>query len=269
MNNMLNVIKRKLKEQSKSAMYYAIGLFVYAWMITAIFPLFSEGLDLDSYVEIFPEEMMVLLGVEEATSMNQIEGFLSLEYLAVFFVLILVFFVSSSAGSTIAGAIEKKTIDFQLSQPISRTRLLLSEAFVTVLYTIGLVIFNSVAMIMLSRLHDVDLSIKGVLVFTVLASGLMISIYGISIFLSSFLKSKTIVITTTIFLVMAMHIFQSLTTFVDKLKDFQNVTLFSMYKPETILKTAQLDLIHMLMFLLVFVVGLVSSIIIFQRKDIA
>jgi ABC-2 type transport system permease protein len=269
MNSMFNVIKRKLKEQSKSAMYYAIGLFAYAWMIIAIFPLFSEGLDLDSYIEIFPEEMMVLLGVEEATSMNQIEGFLSLEYLAVFFVLILAFFISSSAGSTIAGAIEKKTIDFQLSQPISRTRLLISEAFVTVTYTIGLVVFNSAVMIVLSKIHNVDLSTKGVLAFTVIASGLMLSIYGISIFLSSFLKSKTIVMTTTIFLTLAMHIFQSLTTFVDKLKDFETTTLFYMYKPEIILKTGELNLSHILIFLLVFLIGLAMSMVIFQRKDIA
>jgi ABC-2 type transport system permease protein len=270
MNNMLNVIKRKLKEQFRTGIYYALGLFTYAWMIIAIFPLFSgEEMLMEDYLSVMPEEMLALLGVEDITAMSTIEGFLSLEYLTVFFVLILAFFVSSSAGSTVAGAIEKKTIDFQLSQPISRARLLISEAFVTVTYAIGLVIFNSVAMIVLSKLHNVDLSTKGVLAFTVLASGLMLSIYGISIFLSSFLKSKTVVMTTTIFLIMAMHIFQSLTTFVDKLKDFESVTLFYMYKPETILKTAQLDLNHILIFLLIFAVGLVSSIIIFQRKDIA
>lgn len=269
MNSMWNIIKRKLKEQSRSVLYYAIGLFSYAWMIIAIFPIFSEEMMMEDYLSVMPEEMLAMLGVEDISAMNTIEGFLTLEYLAIFFVLIVTFFVASSAGSTIAGAIEKKTVDFQLSQPISRTRLLLSEAFVTVLYTIGLVAFNSLAMIVLSRLHDVDLSTKGVLAFTVLASALMLSIYGIAIFLSSFMKSKSTVMTTTIFLILGMHVFQSLTIFVERLKDFENTTLFYMYKPEDVLKTAGLDLNHLLIFVLVFLVGLLFSMIIFQKKDIA
>ena len=266
---MWNIVKRKLKEQSKSVMYYAIGLFAYAWLIIAIFPIFSEDMMIEDYLGAIPEEMLAMLGVEDPAAMSTIEGFLALEYLAIFFVLILTFFVGSSAGSTIAGAIEKKTMDFQLSQPISRIRLLLSEAFVTVLYTVGLVSFNSLAMIVLSRLHDVELSTKGVLAFTVLASALMLSIYGIAIFLSSFLKSKSVVMTTTIFLILGMHIFQSMTIFVERLKDFENVTLFYMYKPEEILKTAELDLNHLLIFVLVFLVGLFISAVIFQKKDIA
>ena len=266
---MWNIVKRKLKEQRKSVMYYAIGLFAYAWMIIAIFPLFAEDMMMEEYLAVMPDELLALLGVEDITAMSTIEGFLTLEYLAIFFVLIVTFFVASSAGSTIAGAIEKKTIDFQLSQPISRIRLLLSEAFVAVIYTIGLVAFNSLAMIVLSQFHGVDLSTKGVLAFTVLASGLMISIYGIAIFLSSILKSRTTVMTTTIFLILGMHIFQSMTMFVDRLKDFESATLFYMYNPEEILKTAQLDLNHILIFLLIFFVGLISSMVIFQKKDIA
>lgn len=266
---MWNIVKRKLKEQSQSVLYYAIGLLAYSWMIIAIFPIFSEGLMMEDYLNAMPEEMVAMLGIEDISAMNTIEGFLTLEYLAIFFVLILIFFVASSAGSTIAGAIEKKTIDFQLSQPVSRTSTLLSEAFVTILYTIGLVAFNSFTMIIFSKLHDVDLSTRGVLAFTLLASALMLSIYGIAIFLSALMKSKSTVMTTTIFLILGMHIFQSMTIFVERLKDFENITLFYMYKPEDILRTAELNLNHLLIFTLIFLVGLFNSVIIFQKKDIA
>ncbi len=268
MNKMLNVIRRKLKEQSRTAMFYAIGLFAYAWMIIAIFPMMEE-FDFEMYIESFPEEMMTLLGAGDIEAMNTIEGFLAIEYLAIFFILILTFFVASSAGTTIAGAIEKKTIDFQLSQPISRIKMLLSEAIVTIIYTIGLVVFNSVVMILLGKLHNVDISLKGVLAFTILATGMMLSIYGISILLSSIMKSRAVVMTSTIFLILAMHIFQSLTMIVDKLQDFEQTTLFYMYKPEVVLSTGDIDHNHILVFFLVFTVGLLSSIIIFNKKEIA
>jgi len=269
MNRMFNIVKRKFREQSRSVMFYAIGLLAYAWMIIAIFPLFSEDLMMEEYLSVLPEELLAMLGVEDMASMSTIEGFLTLEYLGIFFILILTFFVASSAGSTIAGAIEKRTIDFQLSQPITRMQLLLSEAFVTIAYTVGLVIFNSVAMILLSRLHNVELCASGVLAFTVLASGMMLSIYGIAIVFSSFLKSRSSVMTTTIFLVLAMHIFQSLTIFVERLQDYERTTLFYMYKPEEILRTAQLDLTHMFIFILVFLLGLASAIFVFQRKNLS
>ncbi len=268
MNSMLNIIFRKLKEQRKSVIYYAIGLLLYTWMIIAIFPLFTEGLDLDSYIAAFPEEMMIMLGVEEATSMNTIEGFLSLEYLALFFVLILTFFIASSAGTTIAGAVEKKTIDFQLSQPISRVKVLLSEAIVTTLYTIGLVVINSLFILFFTKIYNIELDVSGVLAFTITAIGMMLSIYGIAIFFSSFLKSRAMVMTSTVFLILVMHIFQSLTIIVDKLNVFEKITLFYMYSPEKTLATANIEWLHILMFFLVFMTGILLSIIVFNRKEI-
>lgn len=268
MNKMLNVIKRKLKEQSRSAMFYALGLLAYAWMIIAIYPMMEE-IDFEMYVESFPEEMMTLLGAGDIEAMNTIEGFLAIEYLAIFFILILTFFVASSAGTTIAGAIEKKTIDFQLSQPISRIKMLFSEAIVTIAYTIGLVVFNSIVMILLGKLHNVDISFQGVIAFTILAIGMMLAIYSISIFFSSIMKSKAVVMTSTIFLILGMHIFQSLTMIVEKLENFEQTTLFYMYKPEVALSTGEIDWNHILVFSVVFGTGLLLSAIIFNKKEIA
>jgi ABC-2 type transport system permease protein len=269
MNKMFNVILRKFKEQRKSFMYYAIGLVLYSWMIIALFPFFTEGLDLDSYVQAFPESMMVMLGVEEATSMNTIEGFLSLEYLAIFFVLILTFFIASSAGATIAGAVEKKIMDFQLSQPISRSKLLLSEAIATICYAIGLVLINSIAIILFTKFYSVGINTSGILAFTIMAIGMMLSIYGIAILLSSFLRSRTLVMTSTVFLILAMHIFQSLTMIVDKLEGFKKVTLFYMYNPEKTLATGNIEWIYILTFLLIFTVGLLLSVFVFNKKEIS
>ena len=268
MNKVWNVIKRKLKEQRRTVLYYSIGLFIYAWTIIAIYPTMKDKVEFDKVFDAFPEEVTALLGAG-GVNMAEIEGFLTLEYLAIFFVLILAFFVAGSAGSTIAGAIERKTMDFQLSQPISRTTLLLSEASVTVIYTILLVAFNSAAMWILAQFYDVELCLKGIIAFTILASALMISIYGISILLSSILRSRAVVITTTLFLILTMHIFQSLTAIVETLKDYDHITLFYMYKPEPTLINAELDLTHMSIFFVIFVLGLFLATIIFNQKDIA
>lgn len=264
---MINIIIRKLKEQKMSVLYYALGLFIYAWSLIALYPTLNQKMNFQDYLSAFPEEMMAFFGAE-ADTMGTIEGFLSFEYLAIFFILILAFYAASSAGSTIAGAIEKKIIDFNLSQPISRTKLLIAEAIVSTKYIIGLVVFNSLVIWATSKFYDVDISNKGLIALTILAVATMLSIYGIAILFSSFLKSKIIVVTTTVFLVLALYIFQSLTLIVDKLKDFDKVTIFYLYKPQEALTTGEVNLNHIAILISIYLIGTLSALIVFNKKDI-
>lgn len=265
---MLNIITRKFKDQWKSILYYFAGLTAYSWLMIGMYPS-MKNIDFESYFEQMPKEFLQFFGATDLAAYSTIEGFLSIEYLSSFFILIIAFYVAASAGSTIAGAIEKRTIDFDLSQPITRTKLLLSETIVSLINTF-LIVFGSVYGIwLLCKVYNVTISGRGIFAFSLTATVFMWAIYGVAIFISSLLRSKMTVAAATLAFVLGSFIFYSLTGIVEKLKNYDKLSIFYLYtNPQELLKDGQIHWDKIAILTLILIVGLVSSIIIFNKKDI-
>ena len=264
---MIAIISQKFKEQYQSIIYYFIGLFAYSWMIMAIFPTMKK-IDLESLYSQYPEEFLKFFGGDQMESMSKIEGFISMEFLSLFFILIVGFYVASSAGSIIAGTIEKKTMDFQLTQPISRTKLVISETVLGLLNSFLLTALTSFSIFVLGKAYNVDISNNGLLAFTAIATLMLWAFYGIALVLSSILKSKIVVAASTIFILMGFYVFSSMTRIVDKLADYEKYSIFYLYDPQKLLMSGTINTNHALILIFILMIGLFSSLIIFNKKDI-
>lgn len=264
---MITIIKRKFLDQAISLLYYLGGLFAYAWMIIAMFPTMKTA-DLASVYGQFPEDFLKFFGASGIESMGTIEGFLSLEFLSFFFILIIAFYVGSSAGSTIAGAIEKRTMDFQLSQPISRTQLLIAETIVGLFNTALLVFATAGSIYLLAKAYDVSMSTNGIFTFAAVAAIFLWAFYGIAVLVSSILRSKITVAASTVSIIMGLYIFNALSKIVDKLSKFEKYTLFNMYDPQKLLSEHTINWHQIEILIAILAIGLISSIMIFNKKDI-
>lgn len=107
-----------------------VGLYVY------MFPSFSEGMDLDQYVESFPPALRQAFGLQ---SLGTIEGFLAAELYAFGWVLLLGIYFAYAAASLVADDVDRGRMDMLLSLPVSRSKVLL-EKFASVL--VPLVVVN-------------------------------------------------------------------------------------------------------------------------------
>lgn len=262
---MLTIIIQKFKEQYKGILYYFLGLFLYTWMIVGLYPSISRVKA--DYLQQMPTNLLKFFGGDVASIMTA-TGFLSLEFLSLFFILIIAFYIGSAAGSTIAGQIEKKTMDFQLSQPVSRTKLVLSETILGLCNTFILTALTTIAIYLFAKLYNVPISNSGLIAFAVTAIAFLWSIYGIGLFFSSILRTKITVASATVSLTMAFYIFSSMTRMVDKLSKLDKCSLFYLYDPQKLLDTGKINLDHILILAAIFIVGLISSLIIFNKKDI-
>ncbi|MFC1656830.1 ABC transporter permease subunit [Patescibacteria group bacterium] len=264
---MWNIIIQRLKEQRNSIIYYAMGLIAYAWMVMAVFPSFS-GVDFTEFFEAYPEDLLKFFGGTDAMTMTTIEGFLSIEFLNFFFILIILFYIGAAAGSVIAGRIENKNMDFFLSQPISRTKIVVSETLVTLFYSIILVFATSFSILGFAQVYDIDIGFDGLMAFSIVAIFLLWAIYGIAIFLSSFLKSKISTTLGTVFIVFAMYIFYAMTEIVEKLEDYDKFSIFYLYTPQELLTEAEINWTQIGTLFLIFIIGLGLSLFIFHKRDV-
>lgn len=264
---MKNIIFQKIKEQYLSVIYYAIGLLAYTWLMIGMFPS-MKSFDIDSYIKQMPEEMIKFFGGDLGMQYSKIEGFLSIEYLSIFFVLIILFYIGSSIGSAIAGNLENRTLDFDLSQPISRSRYLLSHIIVTILYTTLLVGFNVFAIYVLCRGYGVIINNAGLLSFTLVASMFFLAMIGIATFLTSISKTRVTVILVTVFFSLGSYLFLSLSNIFDKLKNYKAVSIYNLYEPQKVLETGEINWSHLAILALIFLIGTVLSLLIFNKKDL-
>ena len=264
---MFNIIKRSIKKQFVGFLYYFTGLFLYVWMITSMFPS-MEKVDLSKLYGQFPKEFLNFFGAKDILSLSSYEGFISIEFLSLFLILIISFFVASSASNAIAANIENKSMDFSLSQPISRTKFVLSNTIVSLFYSALLVILTAVSMYLLGKAYDVDLSVKGLCAFSTIATFLLWAIYGIAILFSSILKNKITVASSTLSIVLAFYIFTAMTNIISKLKDYDKFSIFYTYDPQTLLQTGKVNSNQAGALLLIFVLCFGLSLLIFNKKDV-
>jgi len=264
---MINIVIQKIKEQRNGIIYYAAGLFGYTWLLISMFPTMQKA-DMEQLTRSMPEEFMKFFGGDSFMTYSKIEGFLSLEYLGFFFILIITFYVGSSAGSAVAGSIEKRTIDFDLSQPISRTRYALGSFIPGLILSAFLVLFNAFTIWVLCEAYHIDISNKGILAFMVTAIFFIWAIYGIAAFFTSIFKSKLSVVLTTVVLTLGFYLLTSLSNIIDKLKDYNHYSLFYLYNPQKLLLGTTITWNHIAILAAILIVGLVSSIVIFNKKNL-
>lgn len=264
---MINIITQKLKEQFRGVVIYAGATIAYSLMMFSVFPMIQK-MDLDALMASYPKEIAKFFSSSGMLDYGKIEGYISMEYLSFFFILILLGYIASTAGSAIAGQIEKRTLDFNLSQPISRTNYVLAETAVALKYSTLIVMLNSLAMFIFGKIYNAEIKPSGLVAFTVVAVVFTWALYGISILLSSLLKSKLSVVLFSFGIALTMYIFGSLTRIIEKLSSYEKFTLFYLYNPENLLKTGTINWNQVGILFLVFFFGLTSAIIVFNRKDV-
>lgn len=264
---MLNIIIQRLREQFKSVSIYVISLLAYSLLMIGIFPTIQK-MDLTAMMKSYPENVAKFFSSSGMLNYNTIEGYLSMEFLSFFFILIVVFYVGSVAGSAIAGRVEKKIMDFDLSQPISRTKYVLAETIVAMKYSAAIVILTSLGMYIFGQAFNAPIHAKGLVAFSVLAVFFLWALYGIAILLSSFLKSKSSVMLITFAFTMGSYIFLSLTRIVDKIAKLNKISIFYVWDPEKLMTTGTINWAYVGVLFLIFLGGLISAIVIFNKKDI-
>lgn len=264
---MLTVFAQKFNEQRNSIIYYLAGLIGYALLMISMFPSMQKA-NLEEITKNMPEEMMKFFGGDAMSLYSTIEGFLSMEYLSFFFILIISFYIGSAAGSSVAGGIEKHTLDFDLSQPITRTKFFLGNVSIAIINILILVWGTAFSIYLLCKAYDVDISSQGIIVFATVASLFNLAIFGYAIFFSSVFRSKLSVVLSTVVLTLAFYVFFSLTNIIDKIKDYDQFSLFYLYDPQKLLANHQINADHIIILGLVFLIGNLTALYIFNKKDI-
>jgi len=264
---MIHLIARKFKEQRNSLLVYIGSLIGYTLLMMSMFPSLKNA-GMEELIKSYPEQLGKFFGESGMSTFSTIEGFLSMEFLSLFFVLIIAFYLGSAAGSAIAGQIEKRTMDFNLSQPISRTKMLLSEAYVALFNLLISTLAVALSIYLFARIFDITIKIDGLSAFSITATLFLWALYGIALTFSALMRSRIGVMLLIVGFTLGSYVFLSLTRLVDKLKDLDNLSIFTLYNPEKLLGSGEIEPTHLAILGSITIVGIITAMIIFNKKDV-
>lgn len=260
------VFKRFIVERKVSLSIMLVSLLVYSWLLAVIVPTFLGNANLSKLFESYPKSLLIFLTGGGNVNIFTAEGFLSLEYFSLWWIILIGGVVLAMASAIIGKEIEKGTAEVLLTLPISRNAFLFFRLIATLIVIIFLVFFNAYSFYFLGKIYDFHLSLRGLL---------YVSIYGFLVFslmatltlaLSMFFpeRSKSISIVAAFFF--ANHILNSLGDVYKNYKWIKPFTLFHYYHPYDALRGKFSP--DILVFVVASLLLTALSFVVFSRKDI-
>lgn len=263
-----NLARKTIGDRWKGSVIYAGGIAAYVLMVAALFPTFSKMTGAQDFFEKYPESLLRLFGAEHI-DISSFNNYITMQFLSMFFVIIVGAFVISFARGMIAGELHDGTLELLMAQPIKRWKILTSKAAVLLGGIIGMVLVTVLAVFAFGAAFGIDITYSGYLAFLPLAAALFISIAGYSIFFSTVLREPRRVAMASAGLTLLLYLMHFAGITSPSLEKVGWFSIFHYYDPLHVLDSGTLPVWDILILLAVGAAFFAASLWLFKRKDVA
>ncbi len=266
----LNLFKRTLKDKLTATLIFALGLLLYSWLVMYIIPIYPIK-DMMHLFERFPQEFLSLLagGGMSFDIIATVEGFISMQYLAIWWLIIVGGYAMSSAIGVAVKEMEEGTLETLLAQPLKRSEIIITRFVVNAIYLASLSCLTMGSLAFFGRIYDVRLSTAGLMVTGFAGFLFFLIMFTFTLFLSLILKDrgKAVIISLTFFV--ASHLLNAFSDFSKNIENFRPLSIFNYYKPHEYLLNGKVNWIHTSVFVFCILFLFVGSLVVFRKKDIS
>lgn len=269
---MFTIFKRILIDRKYSLTVFLVVGIGMLWMYVAMFPAIqTQGEFIVDILEQFPEKVQkVMEGLgADAASLTTIEGFLASKQYSLIWPLLAVLMIAGLAGATIAGEIEKGSLEITLARPVSRTSLLLGRYLAGVALILAFTFVSIFSIIPLAGIYDVDISISNVVKLSVLAFLFGWAVLSLSMFFSSILSERSRTFATIGGVMMGMYVLNTVALVSEKYENIRYTSFFHYFDTVGALINNTIGRTSIVVFIIVIIVFTGLSIYFFNKRDIA
>lgn len=261
------VFQKTLRDQRWSLLYWGIGLIAMAVIYVVIYPSIAGMESIVQYLEELPEGLMEMFTGGEIIDYTSPVGYFNTELFSFMAPLLFLVFSIGFGTGAIAGEEEKGTLDFLLSNPVSRWRVVVEKFGVMVVGTTLLAFIFWASLAVSIKVIDVDLNLIR-LAEAMLGTLVLGLVFGaFSLWLGCLKGSRGLCFGISGGLAVLTYLLYALGSIVDGLKDFRFLSPFYHFLEPNILKNG-IDPVHMLVLIGLVVLFFLLSIPAFTRRDI-
>lgn len=263
------LFRRELRKNLKPLLIWSAALSALILIMMSVFTQMAKEAELlEQLTAAFPEGMLKVFGMD-TLNMADVLGFYGVEVYSM-----TTLFGSIYAAILASGILSKeqseKTIEFLLSKPVTRTRILTEKLAAALLYV---VIFNLVIIVvsaisfLMIQSQEVDwsrfllLSLAQLLLHAAFAAA--------GFFLSSIMNRSRTILPVSLGLVMVLYFVFVAANLSDSLSFLLYITPFHYVDAADILESGTLNVLSVTVIPLILLIGTGSAYVIYRRRDIS
>lgn len=268
---MKQVIIRFLQVNKKKIFIYLLLIVAFNWMYVAMFPSISKDAEqMTELLAAYPQEMFKAFGIENVTTMlSSIEAFLAIENYSILWPILMIIYTISLGVSTVSGEIDDGTIDFLLSQPISRAKLFWAKYSTGFILTTIFTLVSVYSVIPLTYLHNVSYTLPHYHTLFIYSELFALTVYSLTVFFSACFSSKGTTSSASAGVMVLMYVFNLIASLKESIQDLQYISLFYYYDYNGALIDNKLNLTFIGIFIALIVTTSSVGYLIFTKRDIS
>ena len=266
---MIAIFKQTFKEKKWTILIYITSGILLLWMYIALFPSIQKSIgDLNQYMQNLPQGFLKAFGFD-AASFGTFEGYIGSEQFTFVWPILLISFMVSFGSAFLSGEIEKGTMEFLLSQPVSRIKIFLGKLFAGILNLVLFVIVSILAVFPLAKIYDISIKSEGFYKLTLLGFVFGLAIFGLAMLFSAIFSEKSKATFTVVGILIGMYVLNIMSGLKDNLDKLKYISFFHYFVPSDILVHNQIDNKAYWIFLGTFLIASFLGLIWFKKRDVA
>ncbi len=267
---MLTLIKKTIYLHRKKFIAISSICLLMIWMFVAIFPsIQQEASEMSKLIESYPESFLKAFGIEGTALFTEFESFLCVEYYSLMWPLLSIILIISLGASAIAGEMDDKTMDFLLSQPISRVKIYISK-YISGLFTVLSFIFLSIITIIpIAKFYDIEVHLSNYFAISMLSILFSWAIYSLSFMISSFSSSKSLPSSISAGVIVIMYSANLVASLKESLENLKYISYFYYFDYRAALLDNEISLESVIFFGTSIILFTLIGFWIFKKRDVA
>lgn len=262
------LFKKMTKLQMKDILSYGIGAILYQWLIIWIYPSIANS-GINDMIKSMPESMLKAFGM--ASGIHRLGDFLAGEFYGLLYLIIMMVFTLLTSIKLISRLNDRGSMVYLLATPVSRVRIVLTQVGVLVIGLVVIAFFTTIGGVtgaLLFAEHTkldtamfIQMNLVGFLLF------LLIGAYSFVFSCSMDDEKKAMGLAAG--LTITFYAIDLVSKMNQKLDWLGNVTIFSLFDPQSIMNGGEHVLSVSIGLLIASIVLFTVSILIFKKRDLS
>ncbi len=263
----LTLLRATVHRNRASAFWFTVGLVLYSWLMVWLYPVFSQG-EYQELLERMPQEIIAVFGGQNL-GFDTLGGFMQAEYLGLMWMLIVCSAIIVYAAQSFAGEIGDGTMEFALSQPVSRLSYAITKAAGLVGYALLLSAATFVPIQVFGPRYEVEIEATVFLQLFVFGTMFMLAVGGFAMLLSSVFRSAGRAGAIAAGVLVTLWTADLVSNVSEPAEVFDPINVVSHWQPGKIINGEAIPAESWWLYGVLAAVTLAGAVVIFTKRDVA
>lgn len=262
---MASLVSKALRDVRWAALGWGGGMFVLVLIHMAVFPSVASDESLGQFYENLPQGLRDALG-GSGRPFNTIEGYLEVE-LGSYGPILLAVFAMTQAVKALAGEEQDGHLDFLLGQPFDRRAVVVVQALTHAGAVLAVAVVAGIGLFAGGLVFGVEVDAWRLMLAMLNTVPIAVAVGGITLVASAAAHRRATPILVGTLVLVTSFFLNALAPLADATRDLRWGSLFYLYQQSDAFG-GKVDPLYATVCLLIWVVGIVTAAVLFQRKDI-